>query len=415
MDPVITPAVVAFVLGKILADATNQRPAPAPMALDVPELTVVAVGGSGAGKTVLLSSMFHELSLPTMNRCYFLDTDLGTRNRLSQTYGDVAHPHRAWPVATDRKSFALTFDCTTWIDEAKAVAFKLNYWEYSGGFIDGSIGNSDESRALDQRISDADAVFGILDGRRVLQYLRDESDGRDYMEAIIQPMLGKIGATIQPRRPVYFVLTKWDVFNEYGGPELRDENTRLAHVANRLVRTAGIGRILNTHPVRLIPVSSVGPDFAQLGPSGTTTKNPRGNCRPERVDVPLSAIIPDLIDQLAPFPDPRNEADPRTLGDLPGQAANWLAGETGRAGRDAFDSSIGMRVVGGESISFMLGKLGGKARERERQRIQWRAEADARAMRNHRARAAILADFRKTTARLEATLPASLLSEGGRS
>jgi hypothetical protein len=50
--------------------------------------------------------------------------------------------------------------------------------------------------------------------------------------------------------------------------------------------------------VRLIPVSAVGYDFAEIGPDGSVTKLRDGQIHPTNVDVPLAAVVPDLFEQI---------------------------------------------------------------------------------------------------------------------
>ena len=74
---------------------------PAPAGSDsVPTFSVVALGPSGSGKSVFLTSMFHELNHPTDRRSYFLETSPADQIALSQTYRAVSDTARPWPPAT---------------------------------------------------------------------------------------------------------------------------------------------------------------------------------------------------------------------------------------------------------------------------------------------------------------------------
>src|SRR3954454_24172089 len=56
----------------------------------LPTFRVVALGGTGAGKTVSLSSLFHTLSYRTPGRSYHLSTDAAQRVALGSLYRAVS-------------------------------------------------------------------------------------------------------------------------------------------------------------------------------------------------------------------------------------------------------------------------------------------------------------------------------------
>src|SRR6266568_63993 len=125
---------------------------------------------------------------------------------------------------------------------------KINYLEYAGRFLDGSVSDEQNSPAqleLQQKINEAHALLGILDGRRVLQHLRGEQDGAAYLRASIQPMLGHINATFAPQRPVYLLLTKWDLFRDHGQPGVGD-NDKLAQIGRILAADRHMRHPLST-------------------------------------------------------------------------------------------------------------------------------------------------------------------------
>ena len=66
-------------------------------------LKVVAVGMRGAGKTLLLSSIFQQLMVPTPRTNFFLEIpdDEGTKRvSLTNTFLALADPEQSWPPGT---------------------------------------------------------------------------------------------------------------------------------------------------------------------------------------------------------------------------------------------------------------------------------------------------------------------------
>ena len=85
-------------------------PAPAP-----PFFRVLALGAAGSGKTVFLSSMFHELDHRSQRRRYYLDTSAEQRILLSEIYSTVSDTSKPFPLATrkaDMREFVYRY--TRW-------------------------------------------------------------------------------------------------------------------------------------------------------------------------------------------------------------------------------------------------------------------------------------------------------------
>ena len=103
---ILVAVVVVTALIRLIRGWRRPTPPPAPSQLggDPPTFRIVALGGSGSGKTVFLCSMFHELDHRGPRRRYCLDTNAEHRIFLSEIYGTVSdtwatppHPTRAAP------------------------------------------------------------------------------------------------------------------------------------------------------------------------------------------------------------------------------------------------------------------------------------------------------------------------------
>ncbi len=411
---VFAPAVAA----PVVAAGPVQRPvaeAPAP----VPHFRVVALGIAGSGKTVYLSSMFHTVNVPTATRSYFLETAAAQRIYLSKVFDEVSDTAEPWPRGTRTgETRELVFDCMSFHQGTKHQVFTISYLDYAGELLEseqaaGSTGLSD----LEGRIRNAHGLLGMLDGHRVLQFLRGEPAGLRYFRSSIQPLTGMMaGATC----PIHFVLTKWDLIRGFGEPVDADDNLRLTLVREALMNTAQLKALVETHSwagriIRLIPVSAVGPDFAQMDTDGRILKLPHGELHPANVEVPLTAILPDLFRQVEQSLDPATRqqlaADARSRQEPRFSMTAFLnlpAGATlGRRLQDVVGGSAGREVVG-MFLDWMAGMptdearaVGGQRRDARRQTATVEA-----------ARARVLGEFAADLHRLEERLPASRL--GGR-
>jgi hypothetical protein len=95
------------------------------------------------------------------------------------------------------------------------------------------------------------------------------------------------------RKPVHFVISKWDIVEQhYSLEQIRDRLLQIDEFKN-LVKF----RNEADSPVRLIPVSAVGKGFAIAKPDGSMGKTGEFP-KPFQVEVPLACILPDMIQEM---------------------------------------------------------------------------------------------------------------------
>ncbi len=381
----------------------------------LPILQLVTLGVAGSGKTVLLSSMFHTAHVPTPDRPYFLETDAAHRVFLSRVFDEVADTAEPWPRGTRvGESRTIGLDCVSYREGVKHAIFRLGYLDYAGELLDSEPeAGSTALGALERSIASAHGLLGILDGHRVLQYLRNEPEGRRYLRSTLQPMIGIMaGATC----PIHFALTKWDLVHGFGEPADADDAVRLSLVREALLSSQEIRSLVETHGygglvVRLIPVSATGPDFATVDGSGHVVKQQGARVRPCNVDVPLAAVLPDLFGQLDLSLEPA----------LAGAAAD-AARTRARASAEDAERALAMfqlRPAGQRLRQALEQRLGPQGGALAGMFLDWKGlalgerPADRPGPSAGEARARIVAHFCSTLERVEAELPASRLSAGG--
>ncbi|GAA0949947.1 hypothetical protein GCM10009554_49160 [Kribbella koreensis] len=414
-----TPTAQGTPVTLLAGTPTARRTAEAPAPPAVPHFRVVALGVAGSGKTVYLSSMFHTVNVPKPGRTYFLETNAAHRVYLSKVFDEVSDTSEPWPRGTRTgETRELDFDCVSFDAGIRHTVFRISYLDYAGELLEseqeaGSTALSD----LEARIRGAHGLLCMLDGYRVLQYLRNEPAGRRYFRSQIQPMTGIMaGASC----PIHFVLTKWDLVRGFGEPADADENTRLDLVRNALLETAHLRALIQTHTfenrvIRLIPVSAVGPHFAQMDQQGHVLKLPGGEVEPANVEVPLTAILPDLFRQVESSLD----ATTRRRLTEEARARRAQAGNASLDGLMSVPAGAALRqrlqdVVGGSSGKEVMGMfldwMGGASAEQVREAGRARQQYRAQAQSIEAARAGVLAEFGTELDRLEQRLPASRLS-----
>jgi hypothetical protein len=267
----------------------------------VPTFRVIALGVAGSGKTLFLAGMFHTLHVPAPGRSHYLETDVSSRIRLSRIFDEMSAADRPWPAGTRQgETREFDFDCVSSVKGERQRLFRLSYLDFAGELLEiEQEAGSTVLGELEERIRDANILFGMLDGHRVAQLLRDEPAGRRYFQSTLQPLIGILAGA---RCPIHFVLTKWDLLQHFGEPVDADASSRLRIVRDALLSNAQFRALVDTHSwgsrvVRLLPVSAVGPDFARIDADGRIIKRSDGEVHPVNVDAPLTVAIPDLFAQ----------------------------------------------------------------------------------------------------------------------
>ncbi|NEO17346.1 MULTISPECIES: hypothetical protein [unclassified Moorena] len=93
--------------------------------------------------------------------------------------------------------------------------------------------------------------------------------------------------------PIQFVVSKWDLLeNNFGLQEISDRLLEIPELKKLVLE-----RNRESSPVRLIPVSSVGFGFATPQPDGSMKKIAGSIPRPFHMEVPISCVIPDLVEK----------------------------------------------------------------------------------------------------------------------
>jgi hypothetical protein len=262
---------------------------------DVEQLTytVVTLGPSGAGKTIYLAALWQSLKVhhPVL-KCHLSLEDPVRQHRLDEVFRKIAEPGPEWPPSTTAGDVPeWVFSCKVGSPRGQFTAMRVRYIDYAGEYLTDVL-EPGASDGFDENVRRADALLGLLDGHKVLELMRGESNFLDEMPRVLALMQNCTG-------PIHFVITKWDLLVGHYS---------LERIRERLLQHPGFASLVDSRRewrtrrmavppgrIRLIPVSSVGLEFAFLDSSGEMRK--RANARPEPFNVELAfgAVLPDLL------------------------------------------------------------------------------------------------------------------------
>ncbi|MCW2941120.1 MAG: hypothetical protein JWN00_4105 [Actinomycetia bacterium] len=411
--------IVLVILITLLTKRLRRRRARPPLRMEapVPTFRVVALGHQGSGKTLLLASMYHTLRVPA-DQCYFLTAAYDDVVRLNQWFDQMANTaSQDWPHSTTAsQSRMFDFTVKTRTTGILSTIMHLNYLEYAGELLTQL--NDSGGAAKDHlfaTIRSADALVGVIDGYSIRQFLDGHPMGAVRLAETLNAL---VPAIIEASCPVNFVITKWDLLADLDP----DENRRLSIVRNLLTSNPQFRALVSLHSVgrvvRLIPVSAVGPGFARIG-NGGIVKMPGAEVRPTNVDIPLSAVVPDLFEQIEGRLDHQHraalhaEVRKRMFMDPVEAVASLSAFATQVAGRVVMAAFGGpVAVVGDSLLGLFLDSRTDGTRDRQTSLDRQLSAAEEEMDQIHRARRRVLQDMHGKVLALESRLPYSRLSEG---
>jgi hypothetical protein len=244
---------------------------------------ILMLGSSGAGKTVFLASLFRQLMIQGESRFFLEVEDERKRKSLNDIYAKVVAPE-GWPRANQyHETTEWTFTCCVKVGISIYPACRFTYLDYAGGRITDVIEGQDTNQ-LGEEVGKADALLGLLDGQKIDALL---SQGDPILIKILleKDLPSMLRLMTTSKAPIQFVISKWDLLEgKYTLGKIRDCLMQIP-----VFRDIVEGR--NTI-VRLIPVSSVGSNFATLQ-NGKMMKNLGALPQPSNVEVPLSCVFPD--------------------------------------------------------------------------------------------------------------------------
>jgi len=164
------------------------------------------------------------------------------------------------------------------------TACQFTYVDFAGGNLTQQI-----NEELEYEIKNAHCILGLLDGQKILYLMSNQDEGNELLYKDLGNMLPVMN---KHTSPIHFIISKWDL--------LAKANISLEQVRDRLLQDESFynfvqNRLEGNVPVRLIPVSAVGMEFAELEEDGSMRKIPGKPLKPFKVEAPLACILPDKV------------------------------------------------------------------------------------------------------------------------
>jgi len=259
-----------------------------PRSKEIP-INVMVLGFPESGKTVLLTTMYHQLSIPGSAGFYLHAKDDSKHNELMGLYKQIADPKERFPDPTISNIIEWEFSGLIKSVGMHYNPLKFTYSDYSGELAKNLL--KKDYTALEtqfaNRLKDADVVLSILDGQKILNLMKGATKGDFYAQ--LQMMLNIMTTR---EKPVHFILTKWDLLcGKYQLEEIIEQLENFDPFRNFLASHTALSKL------RLIPVSSVGTKFVREE-NGTMQKitDATAEICPFQAEMPIACILPDLIE-----------------------------------------------------------------------------------------------------------------------
>lgn len=267
------------------------------MALEEPGLTatetidgdpvykVFVLGARGAGKTVFLSALYSHLRVANQVNRFAVEVSQDDKLVL-QSYCDcLCNPELAWPSGTGAVT-DFEFQCVYRRENTRSPLFRMRYKDYPGAYVtQGQVGD-DFDAGLETRT--AHSILVLLDGRKIFEKLEGYRPDGETLESDLNSIIPLL--EYSAHKPIHFLVTKWDILRGlHSFSAVKDVLFECEAFANFIK-----GR--QDAPIRLVPVSAVGNDFAKFDfRSREMIKLQRKGIRPYNVDL---SIVLTLMDQV---------------------------------------------------------------------------------------------------------------------
>ncbi len=281
---------------------------------------IIVLGHKESGKTVFLASMYYKLSIQDADAGFSLETDEKEpiqRHKLYEYRKQIIDAREGFPDSNILRElpewkFISSVKSTSNDYNKRYPVMRFTYLDYAGERIKLLYDGHNYTPEFQKILNKADVLLGVLDGLELLKFMRNpEQESAHFYQEHIDPILDILDRS---KQPVHFIITKWDLLvkEEYllkKGKERKEED--LLKKENLQYSLSEILAGLKNHPrfknflltearskrpaLRLIPVSAVGPGFAQLQPDETMRKVPGVLLRPFLVEMPLMSILHDRL------------------------------------------------------------------------------------------------------------------------
>lgn len=295
---------------------------------------VLILGNRGAGKTVFLSSMFYQLSAPH-ELCFYVEpNDSQQKRMLYHAYNSL---HTEWlpPTLMDEIQ-EWQFKVIVQNNKGNFPAFEITYYDYAGGRLTDP--NFNDNGEFDKLVAQSDVLLGFIDGHKLMKYMQNPSQNRNFETLNLNIITDALSKNSHANKSIQLIITKWDILaDRFSFIDIRQKLLSIDKFSkfSSLMKDKGCY-------IRLIPVSSVGFDFATLDNDGDMKLKENRQLKPFQVEVPLALSLNDKIMMSI------EEKVKKTKAEI--EANKGLPPKNGKSWWEIFSSLLG---IAGDILGFL--------------------------------------------------------------
>jgi hypothetical protein len=267
---------------------------------------ILVVGYSGAGKTLMLASLYHCFAHGTPAGIRFTTDDESNRTLVDYATS-IRDPRRPLPAGT-QETKRWTFAVRVESGAEESDAFTIEYLDYAGGFIERMLNSPDPSLVeeldleLKRELESTNVLMGVLDGAKLVKLMTG-----DYDVDIVGEIDRLLNIMVRTgHRNIHLVITKWDLMR-WGGDG--GAYYTISEVRQKLDQVSKAFHDFRLSPkmggnMRIIPVSALGVNrFVHYDPTAesSATRQPEVPWLPWNVHVPFFSAVPDILASDVPW------------------------------------------------------------------------------------------------------------------
>jgi hypothetical protein len=256
-----------------------------------PSYRILVLGPAGSGKTLFLASMYYRLSvlnstgffLKTRERKHLPEQIEALRKYLERLRNPDEEDFSVPTLLSELTEWR--FFCNVRVGSRNHSLARLSFYDYAGERIRYQYNTQKFSPEFRRVLDKASVLLAVLDGQELLKLMQNKEN--NFEKDVVNDIL-----PILTNKPplVYFMITKWDLLQ--GHYSLDDVLSRLMASSRNFSEFVHAQREHGT--LRLIPVSSVGFDFADFVHSDDRMlKKPNSKFEPYQVEMPLVSVMFD--------------------------------------------------------------------------------------------------------------------------
>jgi hypothetical protein len=257
-----------------------------------PIFSLLVIGTSGAGKTVLIAAVGEQLSVLKESAFALTSSTTLQADYLKGYYASIRRDTDDWPPSTAGSTeFEFVASCPDTRMRGEKTIFTVRYKDYPGGYVEKP--RAEDDLSIRESMKSAHILVFLIDGSKLLyRKARKSKDGLPSLGDELNISAPYAQECLTLTRPVQFIITKWDVVKTVMSlEEARGylmENQNFCAIVSQFRK--------RQLPVHIIPISVVGDGFAVWSADTNKMKKcPGATAQPYNLEVSMALAISDAV------------------------------------------------------------------------------------------------------------------------